>query len=70
MTNGSEYSSAKTRQESSTGASLSDGRALRRCHRGVGIVDVADGLWLWRVDHPNWEPGADWAPPVTSTCIE
>jgi hypothetical protein len=37
---------------------------------GTEIVDVADGLWVWRVDHPDWEPDADWAPAVTSTCIE
>jgi hypothetical protein len=37
---------------------------------GTEIVDVADGLWVWRVDHPDWQPGADWAPAVTSTCIE
>jgi hypothetical protein len=40
--------------------------------RGMGteIVDVADGLWIWRVEHPDWEPGDDWAPAVTSTCVE
>jgi hypothetical protein len=37
---------------------------------GTEIVDVADGLWVWRVDHPDWEPDADWAPAVTSTCVE
>jgi hypothetical protein len=34
------------------------------------IVDVAPGLWTWRLDHPDWEPDAGWAPPVTSTCAE
>jgi hypothetical protein len=33
------------------------------------IRDVAAGLWLWRVDHPDWSPQASWAPPVTSTCV-
>jgi len=37
---------------------------------GAAIVDVADGLWVWRVDHPDWNPDADWAPAVTSTWVE
>jgi hypothetical protein len=37
---------------------------------GTEILDVAAGLWVWRVEHPDWEPGADWAPAVTSTCVE
>jgi len=34
------------------------------------LRDIAPGLWLWRVEHPNWEPGCDWEPLVTSTCVE
>jgi glyoxylase-like metal-dependent hydrolase (beta-lactamase superfamily II) len=34
------------------------------------IRDVATGLWLWRVAHPNWNPGVEWEPLVTSTCVE
>ena len=34
------------------------------------IRDVAPGLWIWRLEHPDWAPGADWDPPVTSTCVE
>ncbi len=34
------------------------------------ILDVASGLWLWRLEHPDWEPGLGWDPPVTSTCVE
>jgi hypothetical protein len=34
------------------------------------VVDVAAGLWIWRVDHPDWAPHVDWKPPVTSTCVE
>ena len=34
------------------------------------IVDVADGLWVWRLPHPDWSADADWEPPVTSTCAE
>ena len=25
---------------------------------------------MWRVDHPDWEPGLDWGPAVNSTCVE
>ena len=34
------------------------------------IRDVAPGLWIWRLEHPDWKPGADWEPHVTSTCLE
>ena len=34
------------------------------------IRDVAPGLWIWRQPHPDWAPGLDWEPPVTSTCVE
>jgi len=34
------------------------------------IVDVAPGLWFWRLDHPDWTPEHEWAPPVTSTVVE
>jgi hypothetical protein len=34
------------------------------------LRDVAAGLWLWRVPHPDWNPGVDWEPLVTSTCVE
>jgi hypothetical protein len=37
---------------------------------GVVIVDVAPGLWIWRVEHPTWEPGARWERTVTCTCVE
>jgi glyoxylase-like metal-dependent hydrolase (beta-lactamase superfamily II) len=30
---------------------------------------VAPGLWLWRVEHPDWRPEVDWGPLVTSTCV-
>jgi glyoxylase-like metal-dependent hydrolase (beta-lactamase superfamily II) len=32
--------------------------------------DVAEGLWIWRVEHPDWSPDADWPATVTSTCVE
>ncbi len=31
---------------------------------------MATGLWIWRLDHPDWGPEAGWEPPVTSTCVE
>ena len=34
------------------------------------LRDVAPGLWIWRVEHPDWRPGLDWEPMVTSTCVE
>jgi hypothetical protein len=34
------------------------------------VVDVAPGLWVWRLPHPDWSEDADWEPMVTSTCVE
>ena len=34
------------------------------------IRDLAPGLWIWRVEHPDWSPDAEWEPAVTSTCVE
>jgi len=34
------------------------------------VHDVATGLWLWRVEHPDWAPYSQWEPLVTSTCVE
>lgn len=34
------------------------------------LRDVAPGLWLWRTEHPDWTPDADWEPLVTSTLVE
>jgi glyoxylase-like metal-dependent hydrolase (beta-lactamase superfamily II) len=33
------------------------------------IRDVAPGLWLWRLEHPDWGPGVEWEALVTSTCV-
>jgi glyoxylase-like metal-dependent hydrolase (beta-lactamase superfamily II) len=33
------------------------------------IIDVAEGLWVWRLPHPDWEPDAGWEPRVSSTCV-
>ncbi len=32
------------------------------------LRDVSPGLWIWRTEHPDWSPEADWEPLVTSTC--
>jgi len=34
------------------------------------IRDVAPGLWIWRMPHPDWSPERGWDAPVTSTCVE
>jgi len=36
----------------------------------VEVRDVAPGLWLWRLEYPDWRPRPDWGPPVASTCVE
>ena len=33
-------------------------------------VDIAPGLWVWRLQHPAWRTDADWEPHVTSTVVE
>jgi hypothetical protein len=34
------------------------------------LRDVAPGLWIWRLEYPDWRPGARWDRVVTSTCVE
>lgn len=34
------------------------------------MIDVADGLWLWRLDHRDWSEDADWDATVTSTVVQ
>ncbi|HWL88890.1 MAG TPA: hypothetical protein VNO21_23965, partial [Polyangiaceae bacterium] len=34
------------------------------------IIDVAPGLWIWRMVHRQWGPGQGWDPVVTSTYVE
>lgn len=38
--------------------------------RMAQIIDVAPGLWVWRMQHPDWAPDVDWEPFVTSTYVE
>ncbi len=37
--------------------------------RSAEIIDIAPGLWIWRLDQPSWQPGFDWPPTVTSTVV-
>jgi hypothetical protein len=34
------------------------------------VTDVAAGLWVWRIPHPEWIPEVDWEELVSSTCVE
>ena len=36
----------------------------------VEVIDLAPGLWIWRLEHPAWHPGADWQQVVTCVCAE
>jgi hypothetical protein len=38
--------------------------------RMAQVIDVAPGLWIWRIQHPDWAPDVGWEPFVTSTCVE
>jgi len=33
------------------------------------VHDVADGLWIWRMAHPDWNGQSDWKPTVTSVAV-
>jgi hypothetical protein len=35
----------------------------------VEVRDVATGLWLWRLPHPEWVTGVDWPELVSSVCV-
>jgi glyoxylase-like metal-dependent hydrolase (beta-lactamase superfamily II) len=34
------------------------------------LIDVAPGLWVWRVEYPDWRADSGWGPLVASTCVE
>jgi hypothetical protein len=36
----------------------------------AAVLDVAPGLWVWRLGHPDWKPELNWPQEVTSTCVE
>jgi hypothetical protein len=39
-------------------------------HGPAELRDVAPGLWIWRLVHPDWKPALGWPETVTSTCVE
>jgi glyoxylase-like metal-dependent hydrolase (beta-lactamase superfamily II) len=34
------------------------------------LREVAEGLWVWRTEYPDWKPGLGWERSVTSTCVQ
>jgi glyoxylase-like metal-dependent hydrolase (beta-lactamase superfamily II) len=34
------------------------------------LREVTDGLWIWRLDYPDWGPEVGWPQTVASTCVE
>jgi len=36
----------------------------------IEFREVAKGLWIWRVEHPDWVPNQGWDPIVASTFVE
>jgi glyoxylase-like metal-dependent hydrolase (beta-lactamase superfamily II) len=34
-----------------------------------GMREVQPGLWHWEAPHPDWEPGQDWGPLVSSYAV-
>ena len=35
----------------------------------VEVMEVCEGLWLWRQPHPAWDAEADWEPEVSSYAV-
>src|SRR6185503_19561050 len=33
------------------------------------VLDLAPGLWIWRLSYADWHQGAGWPEVVTSTCV-
>jgi hypothetical protein len=36
----------------------------------VEVIDLAPGLWIWRLEHPTWNPDVDWQQMVTCVCVD
>ena len=32
----------------------------------VEVIDLAPGIWIWRLEHPGWRSGVDWQQVVTA----
>src|SRR5262249_13795074 len=41
-----------------------------RTKPSVEVIDLAPGLWAWRLEHPMWNEHCDWPEVVTSTCVD
>src|SRR5688500_17839273 len=52
------------------GASFGACRFDRMTSSASDVIDVAPGLWIWRVDYPDWRPEVGWPRAVSSTCVE
>lgn len=42
----------------------------QRISPSVEVIDLAPGLWIWRLEHPAWSEGHDWQKVVTSVCVD
>ena len=36
----------------------------------VQVIDLAPGLWIWRLQHPGWKPEDDWQQVVTCVFVD
>jgi hypothetical protein len=43
---------------------------MERMLPDVEVIDVAPGLWIWRLEHPAWKPEVDWQQVVTCVCVD
>src|SRR5262249_61489104 len=41
-----------------------------RTSPNVEVIDLAPGLWIWRIEHPGWNPHVDWQEVVTCVCAD
>jgi hypothetical protein len=50
---------------------FSQGEVMRQqTSPNVQVIDLAPGLWIWRLEHPGWTPDHDWQQVVTCVCVE
>src|SRR5262249_29503483 len=36
----------------------------------VEVLDLAPGLWIWRLEHPAWDEEADWQDVGPCVCVD
>ena len=41
-----------------------------RASPNVEVIDLAPGLWIWRLEHPSWNEQCDWQEVVTCVCVD